>query len=76
MPCGTQVITTERLSEDLACSLIPKNDCVEDGHIRLITTVLPPTTACCTAAAWSTARATRMTLSALWCRNCCRPSRS
>ncbi len=25
MPCGTQVITTERLSEKLARSLIPKN---------------------------------------------------
>ncbi len=25
MPCGTQVITTERLSEDLARSLIPEN---------------------------------------------------
>lgn len=70
MPCGTQVITTERLSEDLARSLIPKTTVWKTVTICLITTVLPPTTACCTAAAWSTARATRMTLSALWCRNC------
>lgn len=69
MPCGTQVITTERLSEDLARSLI-ETTVWKTVTICLITTVLPPTTACCTAAAWSTARATRMTLSALWCRNC------
>ena len=67
MPCGTQVITTERLSEDLARSLIPKTTVWKTVTICLITTVLPPTTACCTAAAWSMARATRMTLSALWC---------
>ncbi|EGB7225278.1 NAD(P)/FAD-dependent oxidoreductase [Escherichia coli] len=35
MPCGTQVITTERLSEDLARSLIPKNYCVEDCNYLL-----------------------------------------
>ena len=35
MPCGTQVSTTERLSEDLARSLIPKNYCVEDCNYLL-----------------------------------------
>ncbi|EET6384816.1 aldehyde dehydrogenase family protein [Escherichia coli] len=35
MPCGTQVITTERLSDDLARSLIPKNYCVEDCNYLL-----------------------------------------
>lgn len=35
MPCGTQVITTERLSEDLARSLLPKNYCVEDCNYLL-----------------------------------------
>ncbi|MEH6566318.1 MAG: FAD-binding oxidoreductase [Halopseudomonas sp.] len=30
MPCGTQVITTEPLSEELAQSLLPQDYCVED----------------------------------------------
>ena len=30
MPCGTQVITTEPLSEELASSLLPQDYCVED----------------------------------------------
>ena len=65
------------LHEDEAAALLYKAAAGKNIHgtapkegICLITTVLPPTTACCTAAAWSTARATRMTLSALWCRNC------
>ncbi|HEY3987024.1 FAD-binding oxidoreductase [Cedecea sp.] len=35
MPCGTQVLTTEPLGEDLARSLIPKNYCVEDCNYLL-----------------------------------------
>ena len=35
MPCGTQVITTEPLSEEQASRLIPKNYCVEDSNYLL-----------------------------------------
>ncbi|MDX5373220.1 MAG: FAD-binding oxidoreductase [Pseudomonadaceae bacterium] len=35
MPCGTQVITTEPLSEDLAKSLLPQDYCVEDCNYLL-----------------------------------------
>lgn len=35
MPCGTQVLTTEPLGEDVARSLIPKNYCVEDCNYLL-----------------------------------------
>ncbi|WP_282343498.1 MULTISPECIES: NAD(P)/FAD-dependent oxidoreductase [Pseudomonas] len=35
MPCGTQVITTEPLSEDLARSLLPQDYCVEDCNYLL-----------------------------------------
>lgn len=35
MPCGTQVLTTEPLGEELARSLIPKNYCVEDCNYLL-----------------------------------------
>jgi gamma-glutamylputrescine oxidase len=35
MPCGTQVVTTAPLSEELARSLIPKNYCVEDCNYLL-----------------------------------------
>lgn len=35
MPCGTQVLTTEPLSEDVARSLIPNNYCVEDCNYLL-----------------------------------------
>ncbi|VFS56544.1 Gamma-glutamylputrescine oxidoreductase [Raoultella planticola] len=35
MPCGTQVVTTEPLSEEVARSLIPKNYCVEDCNYLL-----------------------------------------
>ena len=35
MPCGTQVITTEVLDEELANSLLPSNDCVEDCNYLL-----------------------------------------
>ncbi|SDU09169.1 NAD(P)/FAD-dependent oxidoreductase [Halopseudomonas salegens] len=35
MPCGTQVITTEALDEDLALSLLPQDDCVEDCNYLL-----------------------------------------
>ncbi|XNN29868.1 hypothetical protein ACLK2F_07325 [Escherichia coli] len=57
-------------SEDLARSLIPKNYCVEDCNYLLDYYRLTADNRRRTAAAWSTARATRMTLSALWCRNC------
>jgi len=35
MPCGTQIITTEVLDEDLAKSLIPGEQCVEDCNYKL-----------------------------------------
>ncbi|WP_313512397.1 FAD-binding oxidoreductase [Pseudomonas sp.] len=35
MPCGTQVITTEPLSEELARSLLPQDYCVEDCNYLL-----------------------------------------
>ncbi|WP_145003930.1 NAD(P)/FAD-dependent oxidoreductase [Pseudomonas oryzihabitans] len=35
MPCGTQVLTTEPLSEDLARSLLPQDYCVEDCNYLL-----------------------------------------
>jgi gamma-glutamylputrescine oxidase len=35
MPCGTQVITTEPLSAELAKSLLPQNYCVEDCNYLL-----------------------------------------
>lgn len=35
MPCGTQVITTEPLGEDLAHSLLPQDYCVEDCNYLL-----------------------------------------
>lgn len=35
LPCGTQVITTERLSESLAKSLLPGDHCVEDCNFLL-----------------------------------------
>ena len=35
MPCGTQVLTTEPLSAEMARSLIPKNYCVEDCNYLL-----------------------------------------
>lgn len=35
MPCGTQVITTEPLSEEMARSLLPQDYCVEDCNYLL-----------------------------------------
>lgn len=35
MPCGTQVITTEPLGEELANSLLPQDYCVEDASYLL-----------------------------------------
>jgi len=35
MPCGTQVLTTEPLSEDMARSLLPQDYCVEDCNYLL-----------------------------------------
>jgi len=35
MPCGTQVITTEPLSEELAKNLLPQDYCVEDCNYLL-----------------------------------------
>ena len=35
MPCGTQVITTEPLSDELANSLLPQDYCVEDCNYLL-----------------------------------------
>jgi len=35
MPCGTQVITTEPLSEELARTLLPQDYCVEDCNYLL-----------------------------------------
>lgn len=35
MPCGTQVITTEPLSDELAMSLLPQDYCVEDCNYLL-----------------------------------------
>ena len=35
MPCGTQVLTTEPLSEDMAHSLLPQDYCVEDCNYLL-----------------------------------------
>ncbi|WP_137822009.1 FAD-binding oxidoreductase [Pseudomonas sp. D(2018)] len=35
MPCGTQVITTEPLSDDLAKTLLPQDYCVEDCNYLL-----------------------------------------
>lgn len=35
MPCGSQIITTERLDVELAASLIPGRQCVEDGNYKL-----------------------------------------
>lgn len=35
MPCGTQVITTERLPDELAKSLLPQDYCVEDCNYLL-----------------------------------------
>ena len=35
MPCGSQVVTTEQLSDDMAKSLLPKGYCVEDCNYLL-----------------------------------------
>ena len=35
MPCGTQVITTEPLSDEVAASLLPQDYCVEDCNYLL-----------------------------------------
>lgn len=35
MPCGTQIVTTEVLDEDMAKSLIPNQYCVEDCNYKL-----------------------------------------
>ena len=35
MPCGTQVITTEPLSDEVAASLLPQDYCVEDCNFLL-----------------------------------------
>ncbi|MBL5863978.1 FAD-binding oxidoreductase [Serratia fonticola] len=35
MPCGSQIITTEPLSSDMALSLLPDNYCVEDCNYLL-----------------------------------------
>jgi gamma-glutamylputrescine oxidase len=35
MPCGTQIVTTEVLDEDVAKSLIPGGHCVEDCNYKL-----------------------------------------
>ena len=35
MPCGTQVVATEPLTEDMARSLLPQNYCVEDCNYLL-----------------------------------------
>ena len=35
MPCGTQIVTTEVLGEELARQLIPNNYCVEDCNYKL-----------------------------------------
>jgi gamma-glutamylputrescine oxidase len=35
MPCGTQVITTEPLPEEMACALLPQDHCVEDCNYLL-----------------------------------------
>ena len=35
MPCGSQVITTEPLSDELARELLPEDDCVEDCNYLL-----------------------------------------
>ncbi|MGL5949584.1 MAG: NAD(P)/FAD-dependent oxidoreductase [Aeromonas sp.] len=35
MPCGTQIIATEPLSEAQACALLPHNYCVEDCNFLL-----------------------------------------
>ena len=35
MPCGTQVLTTEPLSDELAASLLPQDYCVEDCNYLL-----------------------------------------
>lgn len=35
MPCGSQILTTEPLSEELARSLLPQNYCVEDCNYLL-----------------------------------------
>jgi len=35
MPCGTQVVTTEPLSDELAASLLPQDYCVEDCNYLL-----------------------------------------
>jgi gamma-glutamylputrescine oxidase len=35
MPCGTQVVATEPLSEEIARSLLPQNYCVEDCNYLL-----------------------------------------
>ncbi|WP_346825664.1 NAD(P)/FAD-dependent oxidoreductase [Serratia inhibens] len=35
MPCGSQILTTEPLSKDMALSLLPNNFCVEDCNYLL-----------------------------------------
>lgn len=35
MPCGTQIVTTEVLDDDIAASLIPNSHCVEDCNYKL-----------------------------------------
>ncbi|MDD1783081.1 FAD-dependent oxidoreductase [Enterovibrio sp. ZSDZ35] len=35
MPCGTQVVTTEPLSDEMAASLLPQDYCVEDCNYLL-----------------------------------------
>jgi gamma-glutamylputrescine oxidase len=35
MPCGSQIVTTEPLSQDQALSLLPNNHCVEDCNYLL-----------------------------------------
>lgn len=76
MPCGTQVITTEPLGDELAKSLLPRTTVSRTATICWITTAFLPTSALSLAAAWCTALATRQISKPSSDRRCSRPSRN
>nr|WP_269808542.1 FAD-dependent oxidoreductase [Enterovibrio nigricans] len=56
MPCGTQVVTTEPLSDEMAASLLPQDYCVEDVTTCWITSVYRATSVLFTVVVWFTVR--------------------
>ena len=76
MPCGTQVITTEPLSDEVAASLLPQDYCVEDCNYLLDYYRLTGDKRLIYGGAWSTVREIRPISKQSFARRCSRPSRN